>query len=206
MPESRADEECPCCKKPHAAKEFSLCANSTSIGKTYGVGFPLLFQFIRFNTLMYFLMFIITGIFTMVISFVEIDKEESEWSIRWITNRLSVNFIWDGDFDTTEWVYLGLTQLLTYVFMITIVVYMMFQDRMVSYQDEITLSDADFSVMFHNLPHHATKQDIRSLITRTGLPEKELVYINMCYRAKKTLKNKTLQEKLIKSINVIESF
>ena len=53
---------------------------------------------------------------------------------------------------------------------------------MINKLDEENITDSDFSVMITNLPHNLLKEQIREIITRAGVDEDDLVYINMCYK------------------------
>ena len=83
-PDATSQEKCPCCKTSYTNKEYSLFVDSKKL-IPYGVGFPLLFQFMRFNMLIYTMMFIITGAFTMVMSFIKYE-DNPEVGVEWITN------------------------------------------------------------------------------------------------------------------------
>ncbi len=77
---------------------------------------------------------------------------------------------------------------------------------MVSKLDEDNITDADFSVMLYGLPPETPKSAIREIILRTGVAERNLVYINMCYKVKKTLQNRKKQERYIKDLNIIAAY
>ena len=51
----------------------------------YGVGFPLLFQFMRYTVIIYVLMLFITWSFSFVMSIVHYEEDPSV-SVQWITS------------------------------------------------------------------------------------------------------------------------
>lgn len=64
----RTSEKCPCCHYKLDQKTYSMCVNSIKL-KSFGVGIPLFFQFVRFNMIFFFAMFAFTGAYAFVLSF-----------------------------------------------------------------------------------------------------------------------------------------
>lgn len=79
------------------------------------------------------------------------------------------------------------------IIMIMIGIFWVFQDRYVKLLDEETQTDADFAVMFINLPHNLLNNDLRIAIQNTGIKESNIVYINKWYRFDHILKLKEQQ-------------
>lgn len=74
-----------------------------------------------------------------------------------------------------------------------ICIFWVFQDRYVKLLDEETQTDADFAVMFINLPHTLLNNELRKAIENTGIKESDIIYINKWYRFDHILKLKKQQ-------------
>lgn len=173
----------------------------------YGVGIPLLFQFVRFSLICYFWQFLLTGIITFVLSI--INFEERGVGIYLITDRLSVANIWReqvDDFGAEEWAYLSLTIICTLSQIVLNYIYQVFLERMVVRLDEVNITDSDFSLMMTNLPHSMTKREIKEFIVSRGIEESEIIYINMCYKFDNLNKLFKKEEKTIIYLKQLEHF
>lgn len=107
-------------------------------------------------------MFLITGIYTMVLSFVLDPEYVNHSSTGQLTDWLSVWYFSEDigkgwHFSKWNWIYLILTQILTYSFIVMTIVYYIFQDRMYNKLDQENITDSDFSIMFRGLDSWTSK-------------------------------------------------
>ena len=155
---------------------------------------------------------VITGIFTFCVSIGYFDTPDS--FLHYLIDRLNtkeffskesvVEFYEDypdqeWSFSIWNWIYLVLTQVLTYTWILVTIIYFYKQDKMVKTLDEQNLTDSDFTVMLTNLPIGYPKKEIRELVTRAGVKKEEIVYINLCYRYQGLAK---IKSKMLKAISM----
>lgn len=160
----------------------------------YGDGFPLLFQFIRFNIWIFTLLFFIQGVYMLSVGIVLYTTNYGE-NVSLIS-LFSVVSIMDSSHNVNQpliYIYEAISLISNFSLIVFISFMWIKQAKYKNYLDENATTDADYAVMFKNLPLDISKNELYELITRTGVEESNIVYHNKWYAFEHILKLKKQQ-------------
>jgi hypothetical protein len=157
----------------------------------YGDGFPLLFQFMKFIIIMFVSLFIVQGIYTLIVlSLYWADGHTTDESF---AEYLSIKLVVEEEDkvdDDLRFVYEWIAFISTMFLIILTCFFWVKQTKYQRFLDEDNKTDADYAVMFTNLPKDMKRAELIDIVTRTGVSEDSIIYTNRCYNIEHIMKMK----------------
>ena len=173
----------------------------------YGDGLPLLFQFIRLNILIFLLLFLIQGVYMVIVGIVLYTTDYNE-NVSLIS-LFSVVSIMDSNQNVNKplvYIYEAISLISNFFLIGFISIMWIKQAKYKNYLDENATTDADFAVMIKNLPLDISKGELYDLILRAGVEESHIVYHNKWYAFEHILKLKKKQFYWLQKRKYLEFF
>lgn len=173
----------------------------------YGDGYPLLFQFIRQIIWLFVYVFIIQGIYMIILGIVLYRTVLYE-SVTFIS-FLSIQAIENPNdkFNQSIVIIYEVLSMITNFFTIGYICFLWVNEaRYKNLLDEKTITDADYAVMLYNLPINISKPKLFEIIKRSGVDESNVIYTNKWFDFEKILKLKKKQYHWLHKKKLLEVF
>ena len=192
---------------PEFTRQLKICESSNKL-ILYGDGFPLLFQFMKYVVYLFIAMFILQGVylFIVLVGFYFTQKHTEGATL---TNLLSVDVIVNKEGEVNETLvilYEVVAMLLNFLLIILTCIFWVKQMKYKNSLDTDAKTDADFAVMFQNLPLSTTKTQLHELVAAAGVDDNDIVYTNKCFEHQHILKLKQQQYYWLTMKKSLEAF
>lgn len=192
---------------PEYTELIPLCGPPSKLIQ-YGDGFPLLFQFMKYVTYLFIALFIIQGIYFFIV-IVILYFSKSDMSDFSIAKVLSVDIIVQEDGTSHKQliiVYEVLAMLCNFALIILASFFWVQQIKYKNQLDENAKTDADFAVIFQNLPLDLNKDGLHKLINKAGVKDDSIVYTCKWYEFSHILNLKKKQFYWLHKLKYLEAF
>lgn len=191
---------------PKFSRNIGLCENEDKL-ILYGDGYPLLFYFIKQIIMLFVFVFLIQGIYMMIVGIV-LYRSVLNKSVTFIS-FLSIEAIDNpqGKFSQSIVVIYEILSMITNFFTIGYIWFMWIREaRYKNMLDEKNITDADYAVMLYNLPIDISKPKLFEIIQRSGVEESNVIYTNKWFDFEKILKLKKRQYFWLHKKKLLEVF